>query len=273
MDRLARNMDRLARKADHLPIRPDHFATRPDRVAFAAECVGIKGHWPTIKAECFEIGPDQFATRAAPQPIRADRSAIRSASFAIQSASFPIHASTFLSRPSRSAIQASNFVIRADHFLIATARPVIGADKFTIQSDRFALCMNGFLLCSIATKRNDLERQGLTREREVLCFLADGKTTVEIARRLGLSVKTVQGYCARVKQKVGAQNFTQLIRSAFLLCNADMAVRFNEWLNGVGSIEMRYFDLQGKLIATQHLKCSVPPQLSPRRKKRNLSPG
>jgi hypothetical protein len=37
-----------------------------------------------------------------------------------------------------------------------------------------------------------------------------------------------------------------------------MALHFNELLNGVGSIEMRYFDLQGKLIAKQRLECTVP---------------
>ena len=110
-------------------------------------------------------------------------------------------------------------------------------------------------------RRENLKRQGLsTREREVLCFLADGMTTAEIARRFGVSIKTVHAYCERAKRKVGAQNFTQLIHSAFLLCSADMAARFNEWLNGVGSIEMRYFDLQGKLIAKQRLECTVPPR-------------
>jgi hypothetical protein len=64
--------------------------------------------------------------------------------------------------------------------------------------------------------------------------------------------------CDRAKRKVGAQNVTQLLHSAFLLCSADMAVRFSEWLNGVGSIEMRYFDLRGKLIAKQRLECTVP---------------
>jgi DNA-binding CsgD family transcriptional regulator len=108
------------------------------------------------------------------------------------------------------------------------------------------------------TSRKNLERQGLSmREGQVLRFLSEGKTTPEIGRILGISMKTVQAYCARIKKKVGAQNATQLMRTAFLLCNGDMPVRFDEWLSGVGGIEIRYFDLQGTLIATQRLHCAV----------------
>ena len=104
-------------------------------------------------------------------------------------------------------------------------------------------------------RRQNLDSQRLSAwEREVLRFLTDGKTTAEIARKLGLSLKSVQTYCARAKSKVGAGNFIQLLRGAFLLCNADMATRFDEWLNGLGSIEMRYFDLRGKLI----VECTMP---------------
>jgi hypothetical protein len=73
-----------------------------------------------------------------------------------------------------------------------------------------------------------------------------------------LASKTVQFFCARAKEKLGARNLAQLIYTAVLLCKADMAPHLNELLNGVGSIEMRYFDLRGKLIATSRLECTSP---------------
>jgi DNA-binding CsgD family transcriptional regulator len=54
------------------------------------------------------------------------------------------------------------------------------------------------------------------RETEVLRLLGDGKTTSEIAAKLKISMKTVQVYCARLKQKLDAANFNRLIRIAVL---------------------------------------------------------
>jgi DNA-binding CsgD family transcriptional regulator len=96
----------------------------------------------------------------------------------------------------------------------------------------------------------NLEEQQLSaREKEVLRLLADGIRPSEIARTLRLSLKTVQCYCARLKQKLGSQNLTELIRDAVLLCNSETTDHFAQSL--VSSIEMRYFDLHGKLIATR----------------------
>ena len=44
------------------------------------------------------------------------------------------------------------------------------------------------------------------REREVLGLLAAGLTSKEVARRLGLSVKTVENHRARLLEKLGAAN-------------------------------------------------------------------
>ena len=54
------------------------------------------------------------------------------------------------------------------------------------------------------------------RETEVLRLLGDGKTTSEIAAKLEISLKTVQEYCNRLKQKLRAANRNQLIRIAVL---------------------------------------------------------
>ena len=96
-------------------------------------------------------------------------------------------------------------------------------------------------------------------------FLADGNAPSEIAQALRLSLKTVQCYCWRLKQKLGSQSLTQLIRDAVLLCNARTTGHFDESLKRVDSIEVRYFDLHGKLIATR--KFQAQPVRRPSRSK------
>jgi DNA-binding CsgD family transcriptional regulator len=54
------------------------------------------------------------------------------------------------------------------------------------------------------------------RETEVLRLLGDGKTTAEIAAKLKISLKTVNEYCARLKQKLDAAKFNRLLRIAVL---------------------------------------------------------
>jgi DNA-binding CsgD family transcriptional regulator len=54
------------------------------------------------------------------------------------------------------------------------------------------------------------------RETEVLRLLGDGKTTSEIAAKLKISLKTVNEYCARLKKKLDAPKFNQLLRIAVL---------------------------------------------------------
>jgi DNA-binding NarL/FixJ family response regulator len=51
---------------------------------------------------------------------------------------------------------------------------------------------------------------GLTdREREVLAFIAQGSSNGQIARALGLSVKTVQNYVSRILDKLQVADRTQ----------------------------------------------------------------
>ena len=64
-------------------------------------------------------------------------------------------------------------------------------------------------------------------ETEVLWLLGDGKTTAEIAKKLRISMKTVQEYCARLKKKLRAANRNRLIRIAVL------------WRAGVAEIVVR----------------------------------
>jgi two-component system, NarL family, invasion response regulator UvrY len=53
-----------------------------------------------------------------------------------------------------------------------------------------------------------------TREFEVLCLIASGKTPTEIGKRLCLSVKTVSTYRARILGKLGLSTTAELMRYA-----------------------------------------------------------
>jgi DNA-binding NarL/FixJ family response regulator len=52
------------------------------------------------------------------------------------------------------------------------------------------------------------------RELEVFRQLGQGHETRRIAESLGLSIKTVQVYCARIKEKLNLANATELLREA-----------------------------------------------------------
>jgi len=52
------------------------------------------------------------------------------------------------------------------------------------------------------------------RELEIFQLLGQGRTSSEIARDLNLSLKTVQAYCARAKEKFGVTSLTELLRAA-----------------------------------------------------------
>jgi len=52
------------------------------------------------------------------------------------------------------------------------------------------------------------------RELEVFQLLGQGRETKQIAETLHLSMKTVQAYCARIKDKLHLMNATELLREA-----------------------------------------------------------
>jgi DNA-binding CsgD family transcriptional regulator len=52
------------------------------------------------------------------------------------------------------------------------------------------------------------------RERSVLALVVEGKPSVEIARRLTLSPKTVETYRSRLMGKLGVHNVAELVRFA-----------------------------------------------------------
>jgi DNA-binding NarL/FixJ family response regulator len=52
------------------------------------------------------------------------------------------------------------------------------------------------------------------RELEIFRLLGQGRTTSQIAEDLHLSLKTVQAYCARAKEKFGVNSLSELLRAA-----------------------------------------------------------
>ncbi len=52
------------------------------------------------------------------------------------------------------------------------------------------------------------------RELEIFRMLGQGLTTSQIATDLHLSLKTVQAYCARAKEKFGVNSLSELLRAA-----------------------------------------------------------
>jgi DNA-binding NarL/FixJ family response regulator len=52
------------------------------------------------------------------------------------------------------------------------------------------------------------------RELEVFELLGSGLDTRAIGEKLGISIKTVQAYCARIKEKLELSNATELLREA-----------------------------------------------------------
>ena len=50
------------------------------------------------------------------------------------------------------------------------------------------------------------------REREVLTQLAEGASNKEVGRHLGISPRTVEVHRARIMEKIGARNATDLVR-------------------------------------------------------------
>jgi DNA-binding NarL/FixJ family response regulator len=52
------------------------------------------------------------------------------------------------------------------------------------------------------------------RELQIFQMLGEGQNTREMASNLGLSVKTVETYCARLKTKLNIRNVNELLRSA-----------------------------------------------------------
>jgi DNA-binding NarL/FixJ family response regulator len=60
------------------------------------------------------------------------------------------------------------------------------------------------------------------RELEVFRLLGQGQTTSSIASELSINLKTVQAYCARIKEKLDLSNVSELLRAAIRWVDQDL---------------------------------------------------
>jgi DNA-binding NarL/FixJ family response regulator len=96
--------------------------------------------------------------------------------------------------------------------VLASIRRVLGGDVYVSERivNRMAL--------RVTSSREQVEGSPLERlsdrELEIFRLLGQGRTTSQIAADLNLSLKTVQAYCARAKEKFGVTSLTELLRAA-----------------------------------------------------------
>ena len=96
--------------------------------------------------------------------------------------------------------------------VLASIRRVIAGDIYVSEriANRMALRLTSSrrpVACSPVERLSD-------RELEIFQLLGQGRKPSEIARDLNLSLKTIQAYCARAKEKFGVTSLTQLLRVA-----------------------------------------------------------
>ena len=96
--------------------------------------------------------------------------------------------------------------------VLASIRRVLGGEVYV--SERIVNRM-ALRLASSGQKaaRSPVERLS-DRELEIFRLLGQGRTPSEIAGDLNLSLKTVQAYCARAKDKFGVTSLTEVLRAA-----------------------------------------------------------
>ena len=94
--------------------------------------------------------------------------------------------------------------------VLASIRRVLGGGVYV--SERVVKRMTA-RLTSWGPASSPIERLS-DRELEIFRLLGQGRTTSQIAADLNLSLKTVQAYCARAKEKFGVTSLTDLLRAA-----------------------------------------------------------
>jgi DNA-binding NarL/FixJ family response regulator len=98
------------------------------------------------------------------------------------------------------------------HNVIAAIRQVLAGKTYI--SDKVAAALAAQLVASKTPLRGSPVEQLSDRELAVFELLGQGRGTRQIAETLRLSVKTVQTYCGRIKEKLNVGSATELIREA-----------------------------------------------------------
>ena len=96
--------------------------------------------------------------------------------------------------------------------VVAAIREVL-AGKLCVSEALAAAMAAQFVEGKTLATRSPVEQLS-DRELEVFEWLGQGHTTRQIAETLRVSVKTVQAYCARIKEKLNLNSATALLREA-----------------------------------------------------------
>jgi len=96
--------------------------------------------------------------------------------------------------------------------IVAAIREVCGGRLFLSQQAA-SLFAERFVGARLGLTETPLENLS-DRELQVFGMIGQGMPTRDIAGSLNVSVKTVQAYCARIKQKLHIESATELLREA-----------------------------------------------------------
>jgi len=96
--------------------------------------------------------------------------------------------------------------------VIMAIRQVLAGKLY--MSESLAAAMAAQFVTGKALATGSLVEQLSDRELEVFELLGDGRGTHQISEALGVSIKTVQAYCARIKEKLNVASATELVREA-----------------------------------------------------------
>lgn len=96
--------------------------------------------------------------------------------------------------------------------IIEAIRAVLGG-KLYVSERLTALFAKKFLDGHLPTDGSPIEQLS-DRELEVFQLLGQGYETRQVAESLHISMKTVQAYCARIKEKLGLASALELLREA-----------------------------------------------------------
>ena len=110
---------------------------------------------------------------------------------------------------------ARGYLIKSDaaRYIVAAVEALTRHQPF-FSSQVSATVLAAFLREGAAKQPGAGDASLTPREREVLQLLAEGHRNKEIARRLGVSVKTVETHRATVMHKIGAETVADLVRYA-----------------------------------------------------------
>ncbi len=95
--------------------------------------------------------------------------------------------------------------------LVAAIRAVARGEAF------FSPAVAKVLLSETRRASSEQVMELTPREREVLRWVAEGRSSPEIARMLQLSVKTIEGHRSRIMSKLDVRNVAELVRHAIRL--------------------------------------------------------